>query len=356
MYKVKIYGAGSIGNHLGHAARVLNWEVDICDIDKKALDRTRHEIYPARYGSWDEGINLYTSDAAPRGGYDLVFVGTPPDSHVDLAISAIQEGAKAVLLEKPVCGPGRERVKELSDLAAAKNVHTFVGYDHVVGDATKKVEEIAGSGALGDIQTLDVEFREYWGGIFAAHPWLDGPADSYLGYWQRGGGAAGEHSHAINLWQHLAHIIGAGRVTRVNADAEYYSDGTVEYDKMCMMNLTTENGLLGRVIQDVVTAPPRKWGRIQGSKGFVEWNFGIKPGLDQVIWNIDNKGEEVFDVQKTRPDDFIAELRHIEGVLSGSIGKSPISLERGLDTMAVISAAHQSAREQRSIETNYIHN
>ncbi len=31
----------------------------------------------------------------------------------------------------------------------------------------------------------------------AAHPWLAGPQDSYLGFWRRGGGASGEHSHAI---------------------------------------------------------------------------------------------------------------------------------------------------------------
>ena len=35
--RVKIYGAGSIGNHLANASRQLDWRVDICDIDAKAL-------------------------------------------------------------------------------------------------------------------------------------------------------------------------------------------------------------------------------------------------------------------------------------------------------------------------------
>ena len=47
---------------------------------------------------------------------------------------------------------------------------------------------------MGKLQTLDVEFREYWGGIFEAHPWLNGPQDSYLGFWKRGGGAWGTFS------------------------------------------------------------------------------------------------------------------------------------------------------------------
>ncbi|KKN62280.1 hypothetical protein LCGC14_0513400 [marine sediment metagenome] len=33
--KVKIFGAGSIGNHLAQAARTMDWEVLICDSDRK---------------------------------------------------------------------------------------------------------------------------------------------------------------------------------------------------------------------------------------------------------------------------------------------------------------------------------
>ena len=45
--KVKIIGAGSIGNHLAHASRSLGWQVDICDIDSRALVRTKEMIYPS---------------------------------------------------------------------------------------------------------------------------------------------------------------------------------------------------------------------------------------------------------------------------------------------------------------------
>ena len=39
--KVKIYGAGSIGNHLAQASRRMGWDVDMCDTDPKALERTK---------------------------------------------------------------------------------------------------------------------------------------------------------------------------------------------------------------------------------------------------------------------------------------------------------------------------
>ena len=102
-WRVKIHGAGSIGNHLAHAARTLGWEVVVCDVAEAALDRMRREIYPARYGRWDEAIRLYPSAEAPREGFDLVCIGTPPEAHIPLARAAVAEGAPAVLVEKPLC-------------------------------------------------------------------------------------------------------------------------------------------------------------------------------------------------------------------------------------------------------------
>ena len=351
--KVKVFGAGSIGNHLSNASRRLGWHVDIVDVDPAALKRTREEIYPQRYGAWDQSIGLFTSDNAPVGGYDLICIGTPPDSHMALALAAVKEKPRAILVEKPLCGPDLKGAQELVEATSANKVAAFTGYDHVVGKATQLAERVIRSGDLGDIQTLDVEFREYWGGIFAAHPWLDGPWMSYLGFWKRGGGASGEHSHAANLWQHFAHVAGAGRVVEVDARLDFVRDDKVDYDRLCLMNFMTEGGLAGRCVQDVVTQPPRKWARMQGSAGYVEWICGREPGVDAVSGQLISKVSIEQKVTKTRPDDFVAELRHIEEALGTGPDKSPISLCRGLDTMLVIAAAHLSAREGRRVRIDY---
>ena len=169
-----------------------------------------------------------------------------------------------------------------------------------------------------------MEFREHWAGIFAAHPWLDGPKDSYLGFSKRGGGASGEHSHAINLWQHFARGVGAGEVVEVSAAMAYVREGGLDYDKLCLLNLRTESGLVGRVVQDVVTLPPRKWARIQGR------NCWLPADAPWVA-------------------DFIEELKHVEAVLDHADKAEVIRLDQGLDTMLVVAAAHRSAREGRSI-------
>ncbi len=351
--KIKVHGAGSIGNHLSHAARRLGWSVDLIDINPAALKRARDEIYPTRYGGWDDAIGLYTSDAAPKGGYDMILVGTPPDSHMPLALAALEEGPAVLLIEKPVCTPDLHGADDLIAKAKAKGCRLFVGYDHVVGAAAERFCALVDEGRAGEVQTLDVEFREHWGGIFAAHPWLAGPSDSYLGFWRRGGGAAGEHSHAFNLWQHFAHRLGHGRVSRVTANLDYVEVNGADYDRLCLANLETEVGLIGRVVQDVVTRPVRKWARLQGSDGFIEWVCGYEPGKDAVIYPGSDGKIMVETFAKTRPDDFIRELVHIATAMNGPLGQSPLAIERGLDTMMVVAATHHSAQTRRSIEINW---
>jgi predicted dehydrogenase len=347
--KAKVLGAGSIGNHLSNALRVLGHDVVLCDVDPAALQRTRTDIYPTRYGRWDEGIKLCLANEAPRGGFDFVVIGTPPDSHIELALCALEESPRAILIEKPVCTPALEGVNDLIARAKTQGCQLFVGYDHVVGGAAKRFCDLIKDGVAGDVDTLDVEFREHWGGIFAAHPWLSGPANTYLGFWRRGGGAAGEHSHAFNLWQHFAHQLEKGRVKQVTATVDYVKANGAEYDRLCLANLVTEQGLVGRVIQDVVTRPTRKWARMQGSRGFIEWHCGYEPGKDAVIYARCRQDPIIETISKTRPDDFVLELKHIFAVMDREVNAHDLSLERGLDTMMLIAAAHKSSQQRRSV-------
>ncbi|MGI9317081.1 MAG: Gfo/Idh/MocA family protein [bacterium] len=348
----KIFGAGSIGNHLANAARRLGMDVVLCDIDSAALERARSDIYPSRYGSWDPDIKLSLVEQAPKNECDLVIVGTPPDSHIELALNALDEKPKALLIEKPLSTPSLESLPELYAKADSLGVAVFVGYDHAVSKSITKLESLVRDSEYGGLITLDVEFREHWQGIFSAHPWLDGPKDSYLGFWQRGGGACGEHSHAINMWQHLADICDKGRISNVSAEIEYVNDGSCEYDRLCLVHVETESGMKGRIVQDVVTFPVRKEAFMQFEKGALHWHCGGDPTGDIVSTSLFPEPMNQILVEKTRPDDFIAELSHIKSAVENG-SKSPISLERGLETMLVIAASHLSAREGRKVSIDY---
>ncbi|GEM_PF-213815 len=358
--KVKIIGAGSIGNHLAQACRRANWEVTIVDRDAAALERTKTDIYPKRYGAWDESIQLFQAGQEPKGGYDVILIGTPPDTHLTVARQALKEDEPRILqIEKPLCSPTLEGLNEfLEEVKKHPKTMVVVGYNHVLAQNTLQTDALIerGKKEFGGALTIDTEFRSHWSGVFKAHPWLTGPADTYLGFWKRGGGAGGEHSHAINLWQHFAHAAGAGRVKKVSAVFDYVTDGASSYDRLAFLTLTTEKGLTGRVVQDVISNPKTKIGHIRFEKARVEWYCDVTKSLDQVMLTGLGEGKDLSqDIQKTRPDEFFQEIKHMQDLLDGKINfsDSPIRLERAVETICVLAAAHRSYAEGKSITIEY---
>ena len=144
-----------------------------------------------------------------------------------------------------------------------------------------------------------------------------------------------------------------GRVCRVTATLDYLKAGDANYDRLCLANLETQQGLMGRVVQDVVTQPPRKWARLQGSEGYIEWHCGYGPGQDAVIYAIGTQEPMVETITKTRPDDFIAELSYVGAAMDGDGTLPYLSIERGLDTMMVIAAAHRSSEAGRTVALDW---
>ncbi len=352
--RVKILGAGSIGNHLAQASRRMGWEVTLVDPDPEALRRTREQIYPSRYGAWDASIQLCLPHQAPCSGFDMIVIGTPPDVHVPLARQALKEKPRVVLIEKPLGTPDLSELPELAIEAQESQALVFVGYDHAVAASTEKVVEIIKSGRFGAPLTWDVEFREFWGGIFQAHPWLEGPWQTYLGYSTRGGGAGGEHSHALHLFQYFADICGAGKICEITATVSYQQQREAKYDDVFAVHATFADGRFGRVVQDVVTVPVKKWGFIQCEQGRVEWHANGHPEGD-LVRLLPAKGEvEELVFPKKRPDDFYREMLHIQQCLErGSNKDSPTRLEKGLDTMLHIHAAYRSAELGRALQIDY---
>jgi hypothetical protein len=187
-----------------------------------------------------------------------------------------------VLIEKPLCAPGQlEKAKQLLD----KDV--FVGYGHALkAEPQENLEGLIG------------QWCEHWKYILAAHPWIKDQHDTYLGDPKRGGGPLGEHSHGLHMWQHMAREAGKGEVAKVFAAIN---------DNVAVMFLITESGFTGFVTQDVIAEEPIKF---VGGQSFGK-------------------------------HDFKAVLEH---VATADPKTSPLSLEKGLRTAAVIDAAYKSAR------------
>ena len=62
MYSVKVYGAGSIGNHLTNAFRSKGFDVILTDISQEALDRAKNKIYPEDFKNMQQLLQLIEAD------------------------------------------------------------------------------------------------------------------------------------------------------------------------------------------------------------------------------------------------------------------------------------------------------
>lgn len=356
--KAKIIGAGSIGNHLSKACRDAGFEVTVVDRDAAALKRMKEDIYPKRYGAWDESIKLFTAAEEPKGGFDAILIGTPPDSHMPLALAALKEKPKVIQIEKPLCTPDLNGLDQfMKELKKNPATGVIVGFNHILAQNTVLVEKLMQerAGVLGALRTIDCEIRSHWENIFKAHPWLKGPQDTYLGFWKRGGGAGGEHIHAVNLWQHFAHAAGMGRVTEVQALIEYVEKDGASYDSQIFIQVLTEKNLPGRICQDVITQPKRKWANLQFDNGALQWHNDVSKTTDEVKFIPKNGEPETNVIEKTRLEEFAAEAQHIAALVNGSvkIAQSPIRLERAAESALVLQATHQSAREKKIIKVDY---
>ena len=140
MFKVKIYGAGSIGNHYSYAFRKRSWKVKVYDIDKKALQRMKKNIYPSRYGKWDDKIELTNKN--DNEYYDLIVIGTPPDTHLKLANKILERSPPKLLhIEKPFCTPDLKYLdKFLKNLKKTKT-KVVSGYNHTLSKNTLFAEK-----------------------------------------------------------------------------------------------------------------------------------------------------------------------------------------------------------------------
>lgn len=341
--RVKIIGAGSIGNHLAYACRQRDWDVTVVDNHETPLKRMREEIYPSRYGRWDNEIRQCVGGIG--GDFDVIFIGTPPDTHMRIALNEIHHHPRILVIEKPLCAPKGIDYVNLADLGSrhremAKDTMVLVGYNHLL---TPAVEFLSMKMENNTVQGISVRWQESWKGIFTAHPWLKGPADSYLGFTERGGGASGEHSHGLNLFQHLANVAGWGRVVQVKSTFQMMEKDGCHYDASASFLLTTESGEKGDVFQDVVTDPAIKTAHVQTlEKGRLIWQYRGEVGADTVKTP---EADGLFSAPMTRPYDFKYEIEHIADLLSGTADytNSPLHINRGIETMKVLHYARKSS-------------
>ena len=333
MKNILIFGSGSIGTHMSYACRQLKFNVFVTDINTSALERMKKKIFPKRYGIWDKKINLidYKFIFKKKIKYDLIIIGTPPKTHINLYYQCKNKlKFNKMLIEKPLTFYNDKNLIRIEK--ENFNNKVFCGYNHSISKSFKFFFSLLIKKNFKP-STIEVNWRESWDGILKAHFWLKNEFSSYLGNAKNGGVALQEHSHGL----HLLHII----LKNYNIDLKnsnfknksiFNSDKKNKYDVFSSIS-GIENKIFFNYQTDLLTSPQDKSIRISDGKNEIQLIFNHKSNQDAII-TFKNKiklREYVF--PKNRSSEFENEIKHI--LLSDKIEKN-ISINNAIDVMHII--------------------
>jgi len=130
-----------------------------------------------------------------RDDVDLVSVVTPPATHMEITLAALDHG-KAVLCEKPMAMDAAE-AKRMTDRARDAGVLALIDHELRFLSSRKKMRAMVHSGAIGTVRHCSYVFRSDYRGV------LDRPWDWWSDESMGGGTLGAIGSHAVDSFRWL---------------------------------------------------------------------------------------------------------------------------------------------------------
>jgi predicted dehydrogenase len=341
--RILICGLGSIGQrHVRLLRTVLGEEADIWCHRVRGLNLVISDSLGAQEGRPEEhyGLRRFESLAdGLRAGPDAVFVTNPISMHIETALAAVRQGCH-VFVEKPL-SHSRDGVAELRRAAAEHKRVVVVGYQLRFHPAIRKIRDLLRNRAIGSVVSAQVHFGEWLPGM---HPYED-YRESHAARRDQGGGVILCLSHEIDYACWLF-----GRPKQVFAIGGHLSDLELDgvEDTAELLVGFEDNGreIPVSIHLDFVSRPPRRFCRITGERGHIEWDH-----YDNVVTlhssDLDVPRRETFDGFR-RNDMFVAEIEDfVAAVESGAPPTVPLT--DGATTLDVCLAAKESMAERRIV-------
>ena len=336
--KILIFGAGSIGNHMANACLKLGYQVYITDNSSKALNFMREKLFLKRYGYWDDKnikqINFEDINNLKSIFFDLIIIGTPPNSHYLLAELCNKTFKfKNMLIEKPICSFKEDQNKFLK-YYKHNSKRIFCGYNHSISPGIKKILDISRENKR-KLKFIEVKWKEGWTGILNAHYWLKDEFSSYLGDIKKGGGALQEHSHGLHLSIYFLERLISQNYKIIDSKSFFKMKKKKKYDFYNIINFESMKKNLSLEI-DLLEPNSLKQITITFDKMTIRWICNHKKNLD-VVKIYKNKKYKYYEFKKTRESEFVNEIKHIFSIKNlNDYKKSPINILMGIKTISAI--------------------
>jgi predicted dehydrogenase len=251
-YRAALVGTGSIGEAHVRAVEATLGRVTLdaaVDIDAQRVAEFTHKHGIARHFT-----DYATMLAAVKP--DIVLVATPPASHADMCIAAMDTGAWA-MCEKPLCGS----LAELDRIEAAEKrtgAYTSCIFQMRFGAVTGHLRRLADAGHLGRPLVGVCNTLWYRDAAYYAVPWR--------GRWETelGGPTMGLGIHAMD---HFLHLMGAW--TEVRAVVRTL-DRAIEVEDVSMALVTFANGAVGSIVNSALSPRQETYIRLDYQRATVE--------------------------------------------------------------------------------------
>lgn len=283
--RVGMIGYKFMGKAHSHAYRDLPFYFDldvepvmsaICGRDERGVAAAA-----ARYGwkSWETDWRRLIDD----DGIDLIDIGTPNESHCEIALAAAEAG-KHILCEKPLAMHAGQ-AKQMMEAAVKAGVVHMIGHNYRFAPAVQFAKALIDSGELGRIYHVRATYLQ---------DWIMDPAFPLVWRLRKdvcGSGAHGDLlAHSIDLARFLVgefkEVIGMmdtfikqrplGEMSGgLNAQAAESAVGEVDVDDAVACLARFANGAFGVFEATRFGKGNRNGNRIEinGSKGSIRWDM-----------------------------------------------------------------------------------
>lgn len=195
MSKGKVIGIGIIGAGFARTTQIPGFRD--CMSARVVAIASKHRERAAEVAE-EFGIENVATDwreIVARPDVDLVSVVTPPVTHMEMTLAALEQG-KAVLCEKPMAMNAAE-AKQMVDRARAANVLAVIDHELRFLKSRKTMRMMLVSGAIGQVRHCNYVFRSDYRGV------LDRPWDWWSDETMGGGTLGAIGSHAIDSFRFM---------------------------------------------------------------------------------------------------------------------------------------------------------
>lgn len=274
----------------------------------------------------------------------LVLMALEPVHTPPVVEAAIQGGAH-VLTDKPGCVRLAD-FEKVARLARSKNLELMLGLTNRTNPAARKARELVESGWLGKLYGTAVH-------LVADHTRLTRPS-----YWTRwvasreraGGGKLIYHGiHYLDL----VHYIAGDTITEVAGFAEKVGDQPVDLEDSAVLAYRLSRGTVGTLNTGYYL--PKGYStlvKVWGSLGWLRFDLASGPPMTWYSRHPDAPGKVRSYYYSQEPNTYTLMMEEAVNAARG-LGPFPITTEESLNSLRVVFAAYDAAREEASQTVAY---